>query len=156
LTVHIRVIREGKPRDARLRALQDDYTRRIRHFIDLRLEERPALGQASDGRRHRLSSADRKWLEGLRGCYRVLLDPGGREWTSEEFAAWLDQHGVRGTRELAFLVGGDKGFPAALRTEADLLLGLSKMTLTHDWACTLLLEQIYRGFAILRGLPYAK
>jgi 23S rRNA (pseudouridine1915-N3)-methyltransferase len=53
-------------------------------------------------------------------------------------------------------VGGDKGFAPAIREQADLLLGLSRMTLTHDWACTLLLEQIYRGFTILRGYPYAK
>ena len=85
-----------------------------------------------------------------------MLDPRGREWTSEEFAKWLGDRTLDGTRELAFLVGGDRGFPAAMRDEADLLLALSRMTLTHDWACTLLLEQIYRGFTILRGYPYAR
>ncbi len=92
----------------------------------------------------------------LSGSCKVLLDPRGREWTSGEFAEWLGQQAVRGTRELAFLVGGPDGFSAAFRERADLLLSLSRLTLTRDWARTLLLEQIYRGFTILRGYPYSR
>ena len=154
--MRIRIIREGKPKDARLRALQADYAERIGHFVDIRLEEHAALGRVADDGPARLSTAERKWWDGLRGSFKVLLDPAGREWTSQEFAAWLGERAVRGTREVAFLIGGDRGFPKAVRQEADVLLGLSRMTLTHDWACTLLLEQLYRGFAILRGYPYAK
>jgi 23S rRNA (pseudouridine1915-N3)-methyltransferase len=57
---------------------------------------------------------------------------------------------------LAFLVGGPEGFSSSFRRQADLLLALSPMTLTRDWARTLLLEQIYRGFTILRGYPYPR
>lgn len=154
--MRIRIIRERSPKDARLRALQADYEQRIAHFVDLRLEQSAALRTPARGRGDELSGAARRWLEGLRDSYKVLLDPGGREWTSAEFAEWLGERALRGTREVVFLLGSDKGFPAGLRTEADLLLGLSRMTLTHDWACTLLLEQIYRGFTILRGYPYPK
>jgi 23S rRNA (pseudouridine1915-N3)-methyltransferase len=155
-TVRIRIIREDKPRDPRLRALQADYERRIARFVDVRLEQSAALRPRARGRSGELSRAAHRWLEGLRDSYKVLLDPGGREWTSAEFAEWLGERALRGTREVVFLLGSDEGFPTGLRTEADLLLGLSRMTLTHDWACTLLLEQIYRGFTILRGYPYAK
>ncbi|HUI42576.1 MAG TPA: 23S rRNA (pseudouridine(1915)-N(3))-methyltransferase RlmH [Terriglobia bacterium] len=154
--MRIRVIREGKPKDARLRALQADYEERIRHFIEIRLEEQSAVGRGGVGRSQKLSATERKWLEGLRGSVKVLLDPLGRELTSEEFAEWLGERAVRGTRDVVFLVGGDRGFAAAVRDEANLLLGLSRMTFTHDWACTVLLEQIYRAFTILRGYPYAK
>ncbi len=85
-----------------------------------------------------------------------MLDPRGREWTSEEFAQWLGQQALRGTRELVFVVGGPEGFSEAFRREADLLFSLSRMTLTRDRARTLLLEQIYRGLTILRGFPYAR
>ena len=110
------------------------------------------------GRRSKggLSSGERNLLEKTRGSTRVFLDERGREWTSAEFAEWLGQQGLRGTRELVFLIGGPEGFSAAFRQEADVLLALSRMTLTHDWARSLLLEQIYRGFAILRGYPYPR
>lgn len=153
--MRIRIIREGKPKDPHLRALQTDYQDRIAHFIDLKLEERSSLGKAS-GRGASGHSAERKWLESLQTSYKILLDARGREWTSEEFAEWLGERALRGTRELVFLVGGDRGFPEAVREHADLLMGLSRLTLTHDWACTLLLEQIYRAFTVLRGYPYAK
>jgi 23S rRNA (pseudouridine1915-N3)-methyltransferase len=154
--VRIRIVREGKPKNANLKALQMDYEERIRHFIDVRIEESPAVDRVAGSRPRGQSAGSRRWLEGLRQSYKVLLDPCGREWSSEEFAEWLGERALRGTRELVFLVGGDKGFAPAVREQADLLLGLSRMTLTRDWACTLLLEQIYRGFTILRGFPYAK
>lgn len=154
--MRIRVIREGRPKDANLRALQTDYKERIGHFIDVRIEESAAVGLGTGSQRSGKSGGSRRWLEDLRQSYKVLLDPSGREWSSEQFAEWLGEHALRGTRELVFLVGGDKGFAPAIREQADLLLGLSRMTLTHDWACTLLLEQIYRAFTILRGYPYAK
>lgn len=160
--MRIRVIREGKPRDAHLRALQSDYAGRIEHFVKIRIEEHAGLahvakspGPPASGRSRSPGSGERL-LENLQGSYAILLDPGGREWSSEDFAKWLGERALAGTRELAFLVGGDRGVPAAIRDRADLLLALSRMTLTHDWACTLLLEQIYRGFTILRGYPYAR
>jgi 23S rRNA (pseudouridine1915-N3)-methyltransferase len=154
--VRIRIIRDGKPRDPHLRALQTDYQDRITHFVDLKMEERPSLGGKKGSRGAAANAAERKWLESLRSSYKILLDARGREWTSQEFAEWLGERALRGTRELTFLVGGDRGFPEPVRAQADLLMGLSRLTLTHDWACTLLLEQIYRGFTILRGYPYAK
>lgn len=154
--VRIRIIREGKPKDANLRALQTDYQERISHFIDVRIEESPALDRGAEGLRRGRSARSHRWLEGLRQGYKILLDPSGREWSSEQFTEWLGERAVRGTRELIFLVGGDKGFAPAVREQADLLLGLSRMTFTHDWACTLLLEQIYRAFTMLRGYPYTR
>lgn len=159
--VRVRVIREGKPKDAHLRALQSDYATRIGHFVQLRVEESGALQSTaifrpSRSAAHATNHALRRLIEGLETSYVVLLDPAGRELTSEKFSEWLGGRALAGTRELAFLVGGDRGLPEAVRGRGDLLLSLSRMTLTHDWACTLLFEQIYRGFTILRGYPYAR
>ncbi len=161
--MRIRVISEGKTKDAHLRGLQADYVKRIAHFTELAVEEIPAARRSSSrvagrerGAESSLSPAERRLLERLRGGYKVFLDSRGRQWTSEEFAEWLGQQAVRGARELAFLVGGREGFSNAFRKEADLLLSLSTLTLTRDWARTLLLEQIYRAFAILRDYPYAR
>ena len=152
----IRIIWQGKTKDAQLRALQADYKDRISHFCEVAVEEVGPARSASGSKAKKLSPAERRLMEKLSGSARVFLDPRGREWTSEEFAEWLGQQALRGTRELAFLVGGPEGFSAAFRKQADLLLSLSRMTLTTGWARTLLLEQIYRGFTVLRGYPYPR
>jgi 23S rRNA (pseudouridine1915-N3)-methyltransferase len=161
--MRIQVFSEGKTRDAHLRGLQADYVKRIAHFTEFALQEIPAASRSSsvsEGRKRgaasTLSPAERRLWEKLRGAYKVLLDSRGRQWTSAEFAEWLGQQAVRGTRDLAFVVGGTEGFSDTFRREADVLLSLSTLTLTRDWARTLLLEQIYRAFTILRGYPYAR
>ena len=154
--MRIRVLCEGRTKDPNLRALQQDLAGRIEHFTPLSLEELPAGRGARHTRKAGLTSAERVLLEKLRGATKVLLDERGRERTSQEFADWLGLEAVRGSRELAFLIGGPDGFSAAFREEADILLSLSRMTLTRDWARTLLLEQIYRAFTILRGYPYPR
>ncbi len=154
--MRIRLIWEGKTKDAHLRGLQSEYASRIAHFSDLVVEELQPGRRVDESGGIRMSAAGRRLLEKLRGSTRVFLDGRGREWTSAQFAEWLGQQALRGTRDLAFLVGGPEGFSAAFRKQADLLLSLSRMTLTRDWARTLLLEQIYRGFTILRGYPYPR
>jgi len=154
--MRIRLICEGKTKDAPLRALQAEYLKRLSRFVELTVEEiRP--GRAARGAREgKLSAGERQLLTRVQGCTKILLDERGRELKSAEFAAWIGQQELQGARELAFLVGGAEGFPATLREQADFLLALSRMTLTHDWARTLLLEQIYRAYTILRGHPYPR
>lgn len=154
--MRIRVLYEGRTKDPHLRAVQQDMAGRIEHFTPLSLEELPARRGARHASKAGLTSAERALLEKLRGATKVLLDERGRERTSQEFADWLALEAVRGSRELAFLIGGPDGFSAAFREKADILMSLSRMTLTRDWARTLLLEQIYRGFTILRGFPYPR
>ena len=156
MDMRIRVLWEGKTKDAHLRALQSDLVSRIEHFTALTVEEIPPLRKAGRRNGPGLSPSERNLLEKIRESSKVFLDERGREWSSAEFAEWLGQQALRGTRELVFLIGGPEGFSAAFRKEADVLLALSRMTLTHDWARVLLLEQIYRGFTILRGYPYPR
>lgn len=153
--MRIRVIWEGKTRDAHLRALAADYRKRISHFSNIEIDEIQPVRGPRRGAAGKLSAGERRLLEKLKGSTRVFLDERGREWNSQEFAQWLGQQAVRGTREVAFLVGGPDGFAAPFRQQADQLMAVSRMTLTHDWTRALLLEQIYRGFTILRGYPYA-
>jgi 23S rRNA (pseudouridine1915-N3)-methyltransferase len=155
--MRIRILWEGKTKDPNLRAVQADMAARISHFTGLQVEEISPLRRAGGSRKKStLSTPEQTLLKKLHGSTKILLDERGRELTSEGFAEWLGQEALRGTRELAFLVGGPDGFSTAFRREADLLLALSRMTLTRDWARTLLLEQIYRGFTILRGYPYPR
>ena len=89
-----------------------------------------------------------------KGVWVVSLDERGRSLTSVELAAWLERIRDRGTRELAFVVGGAWGLSPEIMNRADESLRLSSMTLPHELARVLLLEQYYRAWTILRGLPY--
>ncbi len=83
-------------------------------------------------------------------AFAVLLDAGGREMTSEGFAAWLEERRHEG-RPLCFVIGG--AFGIAL-PRADLRLSLGRMTLPHQLARVVLVEQLYRAHRILAGEPY--
>jgi 23S rRNA (pseudouridine1915-N3)-methyltransferase len=81
--------------------------------------------------------------------YKIALDPAGRTMDSPKFAGLFE-------RDLMFLIGGADGLPAEWRNRADLLLGLTPMTMPHELARVLLAEQIYRALATLRGHPYPR
>lgn len=154
--MRIRLIWEGRTKDRHLLALQADYQARIAHFTPVAIEDlAPAAASRSNAKRG-LSSSERRLLDRVEGSRKVVLDEAGKEWTSREFARWIDQCASRGTQEIAFVVGGPEGFSDTFRSRADLLLSLSRMTLTRDWARTLLLEQIYRAYTLQRGYPYPR
>jgi 23S rRNA (pseudouridine1915-N3)-methyltransferase len=154
--MRIRVFWEGKTKDPHLRALVTDYKNRIAKFTDIVIEELPEARKSRSRSVKKALPVETRMLEKMGNCTRVFLDPEGAEWTSREFAIWLGDQGVHGTREIAFVVGAADGFSPDFRQHANILLSLSRMTLTHDWIRAMLLEQIYRGFTILRGFPYAR
>jgi 23S rRNA (pseudouridine1915-N3)-methyltransferase len=90
------------------------------------------------------------------GSCRVVLDPAGKSWTSREFSGWLGRLRDRSQRNVCFCVGGADGFSKGFRDRATLLLALSPLTLPHELARVVLLEQIYRGFTTLANHPYPR
>jgi 23S rRNA (pseudouridine1915-N3)-methyltransferase len=86
---------------------------------------------------------------------KVLLDPSGRTMDSAGFISIVDKAEREG-RDVVFIIGGSDGLPQAWRERADLLLGLSPMTMPHELARVILAEQIYRAFTTLRGHPYPR
>ena len=142
MKIHLLML--GKTRAPELRALVDHYVRRIRPFCPIEVTEvRPA-----EAARNGLRSEPRSHI--------VLLDAAGREWDSQEFARWLGRLRDQGTEELIFACGDAEGFPESWRARCDSKISLSRMTMAHELARVVLLEQIYRAFTILRGHPYAK
>src|SRR3989442_9279209 len=115
--MRIRIISEGKTKDAHLRALQADYASRIAHFTDFVLEELRPERKAGNGRGGRLSATDQRLLEKIHGSTKVLLDERGREGTSEDFGEWLGQQALRGDRGGAFLLGGPERVLGRLREQ---------------------------------------
>ncbi len=84
----------------------------------------------------------------------ILLDQGGRQFTSDEIAELLRSQQDRGTQNLIFAIGPADGFTHDARKAADLILSFGKITLPHELARVVLLEQLYRAFTILAGHPY--
>ena len=135
----------GKTKEAAFRALTGEYLERVSRYVT--------------AESHELSSEE-ALLEialGTAGRTRpvlFLLDARGRQFTSEEFAGLLRDQQDRGTQNLFFAVGPPDGFTDKARASADLILSFGKMTLAHELARIVLLEQIYRAFTILKGHPY--
>lgn len=88
------------------------------------------------------------------GAYVIALDQGGKSLRSEQLAELMNDHLVRSVPQWTLLIGGPYGLSESLRKRADLTLSLSPMTLTHQMARLLLLEQLYRSCTIIRNEPY--
>ena len=88
------------------------------------------------------------------GTFVIALDQSGKKMSSEQLADLMNDHMVRSIPEWTLLIGGPYGLSETLRKQADLVLSLSAMTLTHQMARLLLLEQLYRCCTIIRNEPY--
>jgi 23S rRNA (pseudouridine1915-N3)-methyltransferase len=142
--MRIRLLMLGKTRRPELRAILDDYVKRIHRSCPIEITE------------VRDAEAAVKKLDADRAATVVLLDAGGKTLDSNALAKWLGELRDRGTRELIFLCGDADGFPEPLRQRAHQKLSLSAMTYSHELARVMLAEQLYRAFAILSGSPYPK
>jgi len=89
-------------------------------------------------------------------AFVAALAIDGEAWTSEQLAAFMEKQAVYGGGSLTFVIGGSLGLSAAVLARADKLLSFGRMTYPHQLMRVILLEQVYRGFKILRGEPYHK
>jgi 23S rRNA (pseudouridine1915-N3)-methyltransferase len=140
----LRLLMLGKTRRPELRAVLEDYVKRIDRHSPIEINE------------VRDESAARKRLDVDRAATVILLDADGKTLDSNAFAKWLADQRDGGARELIFLCGDADGFPDSLRGRAHQKLSLSSMTFSHELARVMLAEQLYRAFAILSGSPYPK
>ncbi len=134
----------------------EEYCKRLRRFVNYKIEELPDAKKAG-----KISEAEQKEAEGSQilrqlsdSDYVVLLDERGKEYTSREFAAYLERLMSSGRKRLVFVVGGPYGFSKSVYDRADGKLSLSKMTFNHEMVRLFFTEQIYRGISILHNLPY--
>lgn len=150
----MQILWTGKTRDRRLRELIDEYGERLGHFVRYEIKELRESGRADvsgiDKDTRRISDAL------LPGVITVLLDPSGVEWTSQQLADQVSSWEANGIKDVAFVVGGPFGVSEDFVSRADKRWSLSRLTLTHEMARVLLLEQLYRAYTIIRGLPYQK
>jgi 23S rRNA (pseudouridine1915-N3)-methyltransferase len=143
----------GRMRDANYKALCKDYAGRLARFAPFEIKE-VKEGRGLEGSQARRAEAPGILKQLPRGVWAVSLDEQGAPMTSVELSLWLGRLRDRGTREIAFVVGGAWGLDSQIVTRCDESLRLSAMTLPHELARLVLLEQYYRAWTILKGLPY--
>jgi len=142
----LRVAWIGKTKEPAIQALTDEYLKRLSRYADaegVSLKDEAALLA--------LTSRDPKTHS---KHALVLLDSRGKQLSSEELAGFIADHQDRSPLPLLFAVGGADGFSEQARQAAAFTLSLGKMTLAHELARVVLLEQLYRAFTILKGHPY--
>jgi 23S rRNA (pseudouridine1915-N3)-methyltransferase len=142
--MRLRLVMLGKTRRPELRAVIDDYVKRISRYAPIEVTEL------------RETEAALKKFTFDHPSTIVLLDDSAKNPDSKSFAKWLGEHRDRGTRQLIFVCGGADGFPEEIRRKANQKLSLSPMTYSHELARVMLAEQLYRAFAILSGSAYPK
>jgi 23S rRNA (pseudouridine1915-N3)-methyltransferase len=151
------VVAVGRVR-GELAAAVGEYEKRARRYWKLEIVEVAAGGPGRDAAPEavRAAEAERILARIPERLEVVALAREGTGMDSREFTAYLDQHGIRSSAGIAFVIGGAFGLGSAVLKRARLALSLSKMTLPHEMARLLLAEQLYRAGTILRGEPYHK
>lgn len=146
----------GKTDNSQLITLIDDYKKRLNFYIKFNFEIIPDLKKTKN-----LSEAQQKEKEGeliLKKIEKqdtlILLDENGKQHTSLAFANYLQKHMNSGIKNLIFVIGGPYGFSETVYKRAQGKISLSKMTFSHQMIRLFIIEQLYRGFTILRNEPY--
>jgi 23S rRNA (pseudouridine1915-N3)-methyltransferase len=147
--VKIKVAWIGKTKELAIDSLTAEYLKRISRFSEIEgvgLKDESQLASLANGNPNKKSSnKDRYKL--------ILLDSRGRQFSSEELAQFVDREQLSAL-PLLFAIGGSDGFSQETRQAAYAEISFGKMTLPHELARVVLLEQLYRAFTILKNHPY--
>lgn len=154
----ITVVAVGKLKEKFWAAACDEYLKRLRPYAKVAVTEIPDVDPARAGgveaAREREGAGI---LAAVPECAHVILMAiEGKQRSSVDFSRHLDDLALRGASELAFVIGGSDGVSDAVRARADETFSFGPITLPHNLARVVLLEQLYRAFKISRGEPYHK
>ncbi|MBA2665116.1 MAG: 23S rRNA (pseudouridine(1915)-N(3))-methyltransferase RlmH [Bradymonadaceae bacterium] len=143
------IVAMGKMRDANLRALTDEYLGRLQHYLPF---------EEVELREGRTLQDEATAMVGATpaGAITVALNEDGKSLTSEQFARWIEEWMIGGTRHVSFFIGSASGLDADFKRGCQRRLSLSPMTFPHEMARMMLAEQLYRAMSIIRGEPYHK
>lgn len=153
----LRFVWIGKTKRIPVKQLIQEYLDRIGKFATVEVTElRDRDDVGGDSRRIIDKEGEDIVSRTASAAYLIALDEHGRELDSSKLAELLQKHRLAGTKQITFVIGGHFGLSDVVRERADLVLALSRMTLTHELARVLLIEQVYRAFTIIHDLPYQK
>ena len=150
----IQVLGIGKIREPYFREAIEEYSRRIGYYAQIRV--RDAAKEISDSSQDMETAYGRLRKEHLKADLKVALDRKGRMMSSEDLAAWFEKAITGSVDMISFIIGGPHGLAPSALTDSDQRLSFGAITLPHQMARLILVEQVYRAFTILRGEPYHK
>ena len=154
--MNIKILTIGKTDNKALQSLIDDYTKRLSFYIKFDLEIIPDIKNVKN-----LSESQQKEKEGELILAKltstdqlILLDEKGTTFSSVSFSDYLQKKMNTGTKTLVFVIGGPYGFSDEVYQKAQGKISLSLMTFSHQMVRLFFIEQLYRGFTILKNEPY--
>lgn len=154
--MNIKLIAIGKTDNKNLQTLIEEYTKRLSFYIKFDLEIIPDIKNVKN-----LSEAQQKEKEGELILSKItptdnliLLDENGKTFSSVGFSEFLQKKMNAGIKTLVFVIGGPYGFSETVYQKANGKVSLSEMTFSHQMVRLFVIEQIYRGFTILKNEPY--
>jgi len=152
----IKLLAIGKTDHKQLQQLISEYEKRLKHYVKFDLDIIPDIKNVKN-----LSESQQKEKEGELILKKlsttdvlVLLDENGKQHSSVEFSNYLQKKMNSGLKQLVFVIGGPYGFSETIYQKAQGKISLSKMTFSHQMVRLFVVEQIYRGFTILKNEPY--
>ncbi|TWR27436.1 23S rRNA (pseudouridine(1915)-N(3))-methyltransferase RlmH [Mucilaginibacter pallidiroseus] len=152
----ITFITVGKTEDAYLKEGIEKYVKRLKHYTRLELVDIPELKntKALTEEQQKSKEAELILKKVTSQDHLILLDENGLEFTSVQFANYINKRSVTSSANLIFVVGGPYGFDQSVYARANDKISLSRMTFSHQMVRLFFVEQLYRAYSIIKGEPY--
>ncbi|MDX1445838.1 23S rRNA (pseudouridine(1915)-N(3))-methyltransferase RlmH [Lishizhenia sp.] len=152
----IKLICVGKTSKSFLVEGENEYLKRLKHYLPVERIELPDVKNAKKLTEDQIKQAEGEMILSKinPGETIFLLDEGGKTFSSEQYADFLQQKFNQGGHGLVFVIGGPYGFSSDMYAKANGKISLSKMTFSHQMVRMFFLEQVYRAMTILRNEPY--
>jgi 23S rRNA (pseudouridine1915-N3)-methyltransferase len=152
----IRLVTIGKQKPGPHKEISDEYLKRLKSDTVIQTIELTETQFRSPAEKDKVLKTETEKIHKAlpKNAFVIVLEATGKTFSSEKFASELDRISENGTQELVFIIGGPLGLSDKIKKEAGLLLSLSPMTMPHDLARVVLLEQVYRAMMILKGKVY--
>ena len=146
----------GKTEDAYLKEGIDKYVKRLKHYTKLELIELNELKntKALSAEQQKAKEAELILKKINQLDYVVLMDEKGKEYSSTQFAAYINKKEISSSANLIFIIGGPYGFDQSVYQRANDKISLSRMTFSHQMVRLFFVEQLYRAYTIIKGEPY--
>ncbi|HHU51389.1 MAG TPA: 23S rRNA (pseudouridine(1915)-N(3))-methyltransferase RlmH [Firmicutes bacterium] len=151
--MHVTVLAVGKVKEKFLREGIAEYAKRLRSYVRLKIIELPDEALRQDQKKAKETEGEKILKEVKDGAYMVVLDPKGKQISSEELGQWFGAREMSG-QEVVLVIGGASGLADKVKNRADEALSFSRLTFPHQLFRLILMEQMYRAYKILRGEPY--
>lgn len=154
--MNITLLMIGNTSEAFVKEGYEVFAKRLKHYLKVKEIIIPDLKDRKHLNPEQVKEKEAGLLLEKMGSasFTVLLDERGKEFSSTEFAGFLQKTMNAGTRELFFIIGGAYGVAESIKQRADICISLSRMTFTHQFIRMILAEQLYRAMTILKNEPY--